>query len=92
MTRQLLTPLAETLPASIPFVGPEAIERRLGRPLRARIGANESAFGPAQSVITAMQQAASGVWQYCDPELYDRVKQDLFNRIRAELNKKPSNP
>ena len=27
-----------------------------------------------------------------DPELYDRVKQDLFNRIRAELNKKPSNP
>lgn len=71
MTRQLLTPLAETLPASIPFVGPEAIERRLGRPLRARIGANESAFGPAQSVITAMQQAASGVWQYCDPEIYD---------------------
>jgi hypothetical protein len=27
-----------------------------------------------------------------DPQLYDRVKEDLFNRIRAELNKKPSNP
>lgn len=27
-----------------------------------------------------------------DPQLYDRVKQDLFNRIRTELNKKPSTP
>ena len=26
------------------------------------------------------------------PGSIDRVKQDLFNRIRAELNKKPSNP
>lgn len=27
-----------------------------------------------------------------DPQLYDRIKEDLFNRIRTELNKKPSNP
>ncbi|MEY5019944.1 MAG: hypothetical protein RLZ22_1032 [Verrucomicrobiota bacterium] len=27
-----------------------------------------------------------------DPELYDRIKNDLFNRIRAELNKTPNNP
>ena len=28
----LLTPLALSLPDTIPFVGPEAIERRTGRP------------------------------------------------------------
>ena len=27
-----------------------------------------------------------------DPQLYDRIKGDLFDRIRIELNKKPNNP
>ncbi|OLP58017.1 histidinol-phosphate aminotransferase [Xaviernesmea oryzae] len=62
------TPLAQSLPASVPFVGPEALERRLGRKVAARIGANESGFGPAPSVLAAMRDAAEGIWQYNDPE------------------------
>jgi histidinol-phosphate aminotransferase len=62
------TPLIASLPSTIPFVGPEAIERQRGRPVAARIGANESGFGPAPSVLKAMTAAASGVWQYNDPE------------------------
>jgi len=66
-----LTPLAESLPASVPFVGPEAIERTAGRAFRARLGANESGFGPAPSVIQAIGAAAPHVWKYCDPENHD---------------------
>lgn len=62
------TPLLSSLPATVPFVGPEAIERQRGRPVLARIGANESGFGPAPSVIAAMADAASQSWQYADPE------------------------
>ena len=62
------TPLVETLPSSVPFVGPEALERRTGTMFRVRIGANENVFGPSPKVIAAMQQAAGEVWQYCDPE------------------------
>jgi histidinol-phosphate aminotransferase len=62
------TPLVEKLPSSVPFVGPEALERRTGTQFRARIGANESVFGPSPKVIAAMKQAASDVWKYCDPE------------------------
>lgn len=62
------TPLVETLPATVPFVGPEAIERNRGFPVRARIGANENGFGPAPSVIAAMARHAGEIWQYSDPE------------------------
>ena len=62
------TPLVEKLPSSVPFVGPEALERRTGTRFRARIGANESVFGPSPKVIAAIGQAASDVWKYCDPE------------------------
>lgn len=71
MTRPLLTPLARSLPDTIPFVGPEAIERRTKRPIRARVGANESGFGPSPNVIAAMQAAAGTVWKYGDPEIFD---------------------
>ena len=46
-----LTPLVESLPSTIPFVGPEAIERQRNARVLARIGANENVFGPAPSVI-----------------------------------------
>ena len=64
------TPLVETLPSSVPFVGPEALERRTGTRFRARIGANESVFGPSP-MVAAMQAAAAESWQYCDPENHD---------------------
>ncbi|MEI7601104.1 MAG: pyridoxal phosphate-dependent aminotransferase [Aestuariivirga sp.] len=65
------TPLCEVLPSSVPFVGPEALERRTGTMFRARIGANESVFGPSPKVVAAMQAAAGESWQYCDPENHD---------------------
>lgn len=71
MIKPTLTPLAATLPASVPFVGPEAQERQMGRPFAARLGANESAFGPSPKAIAAMQKAASEVWMYGDPESHD---------------------
>ena len=64
----LMTPLVQSLPATVPFVGPEAIERNRGLKVLARIGANENGFGPAPSVIAAMQAHAHGIWQYNDPE------------------------
>ena len=70
MTAQL-TPLAATLPSTVPFVGPETQERALGRPFRARLGANESLFGPSPRAIAAMAQAAGDVWMYGDPELHE---------------------
>ena len=70
--RPALTPLVAALPPTVPFVGPEAQERdRGGRPFRARIGANESSFGPAPSVIAAMRSAAPDMWMYCDPDNFD---------------------
>jgi histidinol-phosphate aminotransferase len=65
------TPLVESLPSTVPFVGPEALERRVGMPFRARMGANESGFGPSPKAIAALQQAASDSWKYCDPENHD---------------------
>ena len=65
------TPLIDSLPATVPFVGPEAQERARGTPFAARIGANESVFGPSPKAIEAMKQAASEVWMYGDPENHD---------------------
>jgi histidinol-phosphate aminotransferase len=59
------------LPSTVPFVGPEALERRTGLALKARIGANESVFGPSPKAIAAMRAAASESWQYGDPENHD---------------------
>ncbi len=66
-----LTNLVAGLPASVPFVGPEAQERARGREFRARIGANESVFGPSPKALKAMQDAAAGCWMYADPENHD---------------------
>jgi histidinol-phosphate aminotransferase len=69
-----LTALAATLPDTVPFVGPEAQERNRGRAFRARLGANESGFGPSPLVVRAMAEAASVAWKYCDPENHDLKK------------------
>lgn len=65
------TPLVDSLPSTVPFVGPEALERRTGTSFRARIGANENVFGPSPKAVAAMQAAALEVWKYCDPENHD---------------------
>jgi histidinol-phosphate aminotransferase len=71
MPSRHFTAIASGLPQSIPFVGPEAIERRTGLPIRARIGANESNFGPSPRVIAALREAAPQVWRYGDPEVHE---------------------
>ncbi|WP_160005556.1 pyridoxal phosphate-dependent aminotransferase [Rhizobium sp. 18055] len=65
------TPLVSALPSTVPFVGPEAIERQRGLVVKARIGANENGFGPAPSVLAAMREQGGEIWKYADPENYD---------------------
>lgn len=71
MGRLPVTSLVESLPASVPFVGPEAQERARKRRFRARIGANENGFGPSPKAVAAMREAAGEAWKYCDPENHD---------------------
>ena len=66
-----LTDLAASLPASVPFVGPETLERAKGQTFAARLGANESVFGPSPKAVEAMARAALEAWQYGDPENHD---------------------
>ena len=79
-----VTPLVASLPSTVPFTGPESIERKTGRLFRARLGANENGFGPAPSVINALQQSNSEVWKYGDPENYD-----LINALATLYGLKP---
>ncbi len=71
----------QALPASVPFVGPETLERQSGQHFAARIGANESAFGVSPKAIDAMSSALgiSGCSWYGDPENHD---------LRTELARK----
>jgi histidinol-phosphate aminotransferase len=66
-----ITSIISNLPATTPFIGPEALERRNHVAIRARIGANESVFGPSPKAIAAMQSAATESWQYGDPENHE---------------------
>ena len=65
------TPIVEQLPATTPFVGPEALERRMEREFEVRVGANESAFGISPKAAVAMREAIERVAWYGDPEGYD---------------------
>ncbi len=71
MTKPRYTALVQSLPASVPFVGPETQERARGSAFAARLGANESVFGPSPRAIAAMAEAANGAWMYGDPEVHD---------------------
>ena len=65
------TRIVQDIPATVPFLAPEAIERRSGKALTLRLGANESAFGPSPLALEAMREAAAQVNWYGDPESYD---------------------
>lgn len=80
------TPLSASLPATVPFVGPEAIERHRGLAVRARIGANESGFGPAPSVLARIAEKSGEIWKYNDPENHA-----LKVALAAHLGLKPEN-
>jgi len=71
MTDPRYTPLVQSLPASVPFVGPETQERERGAPFTARLGANESLFGPSPKAVAAMQAETAEIWKYGDAESFD---------------------
>ncbi len=51
-------PLPSSLPATVPFVGAEQMERTRGRPFAAWLGANELTLPPSPLVMEAMAKAA----------------------------------
>ncbi|WP_299911956.1 pyridoxal phosphate-dependent aminotransferase [uncultured Paracoccus sp.] len=59
-------PIPASLPATVPFVGPETLERQRGAPFAARLGANENGFGPSPRAMAAMAEAAGEIWKYGD--------------------------
>mgnify|MGYP003606903935 CR=1 FL=1 len=83
MDRLRLAPIPAALPATVPFTGPEALERRRGAPFRARLGANENGFGPSPRAIEAMARAAAEVWKYADPDSHD-LRAALAARHRTD--------
>lgn len=85
MTRPRFTPVIEALPPTVPFLAPEAIVRQTGVPMRARLGANESGFGPSPKVVEAIANAASGVWTYGDPENFD-LRTTLGQKLGLDID------
>ncbi len=74
MTPPRFAPIPAALPATVPFVGPEEIQRRQGRDFDARIGANENGFGPSPHALRAMQAELPRLWQYGDSSSHDLVQ------------------
>ena len=81
-----LAPIPAGLPATVPFVGPETLERRSGRSFAARLGANENGFGPSPRAVAAMQAAATEAWKYGDP-----TSHDLTHALAAHHDARPEN-
>lgn len=79
MSRPPFTRIVQELPATVPFTAPEEFERRSGRPLKLRLGANESHFGASPGARAAMAEAAEGTYNYCDPTNYD-LREELACR------------
>ncbi len=71
MSFALVNARIRAIPRTVPFVGPEALMRKSGHRFKARIGANESVFGPSPKAIAVMETAAAENWMYADPESYE---------------------
>ena len=80
MTNIPFTRLAASLPPTVPFVGPEKMERERGCVFEARIGANESALGPSprarEAMVAALESGEPRL--YGDPE--NRLLRDALAR------------
>jgi histidinol-phosphate aminotransferase len=79
------TRVVDKLPSSVPFVGPEAQERSMQKIFNARIGANESVFGPSLKATSAMEKEIIHTWKYADPENYD-LKIALANKHKVNFD------
>ena len=74
MSNLSFTSIVQALPSSVPFIGPEALERQTGRSIAVRIGANESAFGISPQAEDAMRASVEDLCMYNDPENYELKK------------------
>ena len=77
-----LTSLANSLPSSVPFVAPEMTERISGIPFIARLGANESSFGPSPKVKQVIADSTADVFKYGDPDAFD-LKKELEKYLKV---------
>ena len=77
-----LTSLANSLPSSVPFVAPEITERISGIPFIARLGANESSFGPSPKVKQVIADSTADVFKYGDPDAFD-LKKELEKHLKV---------
>jgi histidinol-phosphate aminotransferase len=77
-----LTSLANSLPSSVPFVAPEMTERISGIPFIARLGANESSFGPSPIVKQVIADSTADVFKYGDPDAFD-LKKELEKHLKV---------
>jgi histidinol-phosphate aminotransferase len=71
MTHPRYTDLIAALPSTVPFVGPDEQERDRGAVFRARLGANESLFGPSPKAIDVLKDLGADIWKYGDPTHFD---------------------
>ena len=78
--------IIDSLPASVPFVGPETQERNSLKKFISRLGANESVFGPSPRVLESIRTHMNDIWMYADPENYE-----LKAAIASHENIKPDN-
>ena len=75
-----LARLVDDLPATVPFVAPEALERARGEEFLVRVGANESPFGPSPAAREAMAASIGRVGWYGDPESHE-LRHELGRRL-----------
>ena len=85
MPHPKILPLIDNIPLTVPFVGPETLERQMGCGFSARIGANESAFGAGPSVLQAISAGLNSVWHYGDPANFE-LKQALAQFYNVEFD------
>ena len=65
-------PIPSVLPSTVPFVGPEQIERESGKTFKARLGANELTLPPSPKVVEACTRIAqTEAAFYPDPAAYE---------------------
>lgn len=84
-SRPALSKVVGILPATVPALAPEAIERRMGKQFAVRLGANESLFGPAPQVLSAIREAAAETSLYCDPEGW-KLREALALQLKVTPN------
>ena len=77
----MVSKIVKNLPNTIPFVAPEAIERKKNIAFKARLGANECNFAPSPAVYDALKKTPENLFYYPDPEAYE-----LRHALSTHLN------